>query len=65
MADLTNLPIFKSFDQIEKGLDEAKNLILKSPTGSGKSLGLPILLFQKKIPHEAGEVWYFFKSLGR
>lgn len=49
MADLTNLPIFKSFDQIEKGLGEAKNLILKSPTGSGKSLGLPILLFQKKI----------------
>ena len=49
MADLTNLPIFKSFDQIEEGLGEAKNLIIKSPTGSGKSLGLPILLFQKKL----------------
>ena len=44
---LSDLPIFESLDEIVEKLNNSSNLIIKSPTGSGKSLGLPLLFTTK------------------
>ncbi len=49
MSDIADLPIFKSFNEIKSALSSSLNLILKSPTGSGKSIGLPLLLLNENI----------------
>ena len=49
MHDITDLPIFKGFNEIKSALNDSVNLILKSPTGSGKSIGLPILLLKENL----------------
>ena len=46
---LSDLPIFESLDEIVEKLNNSSNLIIKSPTGSGKSLGLPLLLLRNNI----------------
>jgi ATP-dependent helicase HrpB len=43
------LPVFQEFAKIEKKWNECSHLILKSPTGSGKSLILPYLLKQSNL----------------
>jgi len=47
MKELSELPIFKSFGEIRNALQDVTNLVIKSPTGSGKSLGLPLLLLRE------------------
>ena len=49
MIDITDLPIFTGFNEIQNALKESVNLTLKSPTGSGKSVGLPLLLLREKL----------------
>lgn len=44
MELIENLPVFREFKEIKKAWDEKTHLILKSPTGSGKSIALPYLL---------------------
>ena len=39
-----NLPVFKEFEKIKQKWSEKPHLILRSPTGSGKSIALPYLL---------------------
>jgi ATP-dependent helicase HrpB len=43
------LPVFQEFAKIEKKWNECSHLILKSPTGSGKSLMLPYLLKKSNL----------------
>lgn len=49
MKELSELPIFKSFGEIRNALQDVINLVIKSPTGSGKSLGLPLLLLRENL----------------
>ena len=49
MKELSELPIFKSFGEIRNALQDVTNLVIKSPTGSGKSLGLPLLLLRENL----------------
>ena len=49
MNDISDLPIFKGFNEIKSALKESVNLTLKSPTGSGKSIGLPLLLLKENL----------------
>ena len=49
MKELSELPIFKSFGEIRNALQDVTNLVIKSPTGSGKSLGLPLLLLKENL----------------
>lgn len=49
MDEIINLPVYKAFNRIINSLGDRPNLILKSPTGSGKSLGLPLLLLKEDI----------------
>ena len=49
MYDLSDLPIFKGFNEIKEAFLSSLNLILKSPTGSGKSIGLPLLLLKENL----------------
>ncbi|HAF58274.1 MAG TPA: hypothetical protein DCL00_01670 [Opitutae bacterium] len=44
MELIKNLPVFQEFEKIKQKWDEKSHLILKSPTGSGKSIALPYLL---------------------
>ena len=44
MEQFKNLPVFKEFEKIKQKWSENSHLILRSPTGSGKSLALPYLL---------------------
>ena len=49
MNDISDLPIFKGFNEIKSALRDSVNLTLKSPTGSGKSIGLPLLLLKENL----------------
>ena len=49
MIDISDLPINKGFSEIRKALSKSVNLTLKSPTGSGKSVGLPLLLLKENL----------------
>lgn len=49
MYDLSDLPICKAFNEIKEAFLSSLNLIIKSPTGSGKSIGLPILLLRENL----------------
>ena len=49
MYNLSDLPIFKGFNEIKDAFLSSLNLILKSPTGSGKSIGLPLLLLKENL----------------
>lgn len=42
-----NLPIFKHLEDIKKTLLESNTLIIQSPTGSGKTTGLPLELLNE------------------
>ena len=44
MEFIKSLPIFKDFGKIENIWGKKRHLILKAPTGSGKSIALPYLL---------------------
>ena len=41
MDELSDLPVFKAFNEIKCAFINSGNLVLQSPTGSGKSIGLP------------------------
>ena len=49
MEEIQNLPISKEFHQIADAWSSSSHFIIKSPTGSGKSIALPILLKQEKL----------------
>ncbi len=49
MEIIKNLPIYQQFEKIERIWNQCSHLILKSPTGSGKSLALPYLLWSKNL----------------
>ena len=44
-----DLPVAAQFDEIQKAWFNFRHLAIKSPTGSGKSVGLPLLLAQNKL----------------
>jgi len=44
-----DLPVATQFDEIQRAWEDFRHLAIKSPTGSGKSVGLPLLLTQKKM----------------
>lgn len=41
---IRKLPVFQEFEKIQNAWDQYRHIILKSPTGSGKSIALPYLL---------------------
>ena len=43
------MPIFKASNEIKDAFLSSQNLVLKSPTGSGKSIGLPLLLLKENL----------------
>lgn len=49
MDGLCDLPLVEQFEEIQKAWVKCRHLAIRSPTGSGKSVGLPMLLFQKKM----------------
>jgi ATP-dependent helicase HrpB len=49
MDGLRDLPLVEQFEEIQKAWDNCRHLAIRSPTGSGKSIGLPTLLLQKKM----------------
>ncbi len=49
MDELSDLPILKALNEIKSAFLESENLVLKSPTGSGKSIGLPLLLLKENL----------------
>jgi ATP-dependent helicase HrpB len=49
MDEIGELPIWKGFDKIKDAILSNSNLILKSPTGSGKSVGLPLILLKENL----------------
>ena len=44
-----NLPVATQFDEIQKSWKDYRHLAIKSPTGSGKSVGLPLLLAKNQL----------------
>ena len=44
-----DLPVAAQFDEIQRAWENCRHLAIKSPTGSGKSVGLPLLLTRKKL----------------
>ena len=44
MEFIKDLPIFREFRKVEDSWNKSRHLILKAPTGSGKSIALPYLL---------------------
>ena len=44
MESIKNLPLYHEFNQIKKNWGSNSHFIIKSPTGSGKSIALPLLL---------------------
>ena len=49
MKGLDELPLAGQFESIRKAWLKGRHLAIKSPTGSGKSVGLPMLLLQEKM----------------
>ncbi|MBN38733.1 MAG: hypothetical protein CMI29_09750 [Opitutae bacterium] len=49
MDGVNDLPLVEQFGEVQKAWEHRKHLAIRSPTGSGKSIGLPILLFHKKM----------------
>ncbi len=46
---MDELPLAGQFESIRKAWLKGRHLAIKSPTGSGKSVGLPMLLLQEKM----------------
>ena len=44
-----DLPVVAQFDEIQIAWENYRHLAIKSPTGSGKSIGLPLLLARKQL----------------
>jgi ATP-dependent helicase HrpB len=44
-----DLPVAAQFDEIQRAWENCRHLAIKSPTGSGKSIGLPLLLVRKQL----------------
>ena len=55
MDGLRNLPLVEQFEKIQNAWANSRHLAIRSPTGSGKSIGLPILLNQKQMVD--GQIW--------
>ena len=49
MDFLNKLPISLHFEKIREFWNEELNFAIKSPTGSGKSLGLPLFFWKQKL----------------
>ncbi|MGA1100204.1 MAG: ATP-dependent helicase C-terminal domain-containing protein [Opitutales bacterium] len=49
MESIKNLPVFKEFQSIRDAWAKHRHLVLKSPTGSGKSIALPFLLAESGL----------------
>jgi ATP-dependent helicase HrpB len=49
MNGLRDLPLVEQFEEIQKAWSKCRHLAIRSPTGSGKSIGLPTLLLQKDM----------------
>jgi ATP-dependent helicase HrpB len=49
MDGLRDLPLVEQFEEIQKAWSKCRHLAIRSPTGSGKSIGLPTLLLQKDM----------------
>ena len=49
MDGLRNLPLFEQFEKIQNAWANSRHLAIRSPTGSGKSIGLPTLLYQNNM----------------
>ena len=49
MDGLRDLPLFEQFEEIQKAWNRCRHLAVRSPTGSGKSIGLPTLLYQNNM----------------
>jgi len=49
MNGLRDLPLVEQFEEIQKAWGKCRHLAIRSPTGSGKSIGLPTLLLQKDM----------------
>lgn len=47
MEAFQHLPLYRSLDLITSELDQHQNLLLTSPTGSGKSIFIPFLAYKK------------------
>ncbi len=52
MEEIKSLPIAREFHQIAEAWSSSSHFIIKSPTGSGKSIALPILLKEEKLVEE-------------
>ena len=46
---IADLPLFEQFEEIQKAWNRCRHLAVRSPTGSGKSIGLPTLLYQNNM----------------
>jgi ATP-dependent helicase HrpB len=44
-----DLPVATQFDEIQSAWENCRHLAIKSPTGSGKSIGLPLLLVKNQL----------------
>ncbi len=49
MEGLDDLPMAEQFEKIKLAWGERRHLAIKSPTGSGKSIGLPLLLSREGL----------------
>ena len=49
MNKIRDLPVFREFEKFKKTWESCAHIILKSPTGSGKSTALPYLLAAKGL----------------
>lgn len=49
MISLSNFPVCEEFHKFEDSWNQKTNFVLQAPTGSGKSLGLPWIIYKKAI----------------
>ena len=49
MEFLSKLPVSSHFEEIKRRWSEFGNFAIKSPTGSGKSLGIPLFFLREKL----------------
>ena len=49
MIKINNLPVVNQFDQFQNIWKDYNCVAVKSPTGSGKSIGLPLMISQKNL----------------